>query len=139
MSAFPVICGVILIIFIGIFLSKTKIKEVKPEVVVNKEDRPVIIELFPKGTSANPFKCKVGSEVVLEVKGYSDYKKENEVVLNSGYCSWHKSCQVGSFAKEYGITNTYYTPSVKGARNLWCDYFDGKLKTRAGLKILVEV
>ena len=139
MSIFPVICGIILIIIAGIFLSKTKLKEVKPEVVVHKENRPVIIELIPKGTSANPFKCKIGSEIALEVRGYSDYKKENEVILNAGYCKWCKSCPVGSFAKEYGVKNIYYTPLVKGARDLWCLYNDGKLITSASLKILVEV
>ena len=138
MSAFPIICGIILIIVAGIFISKTNREEVIEE-VVNKEDRPVIIELFPKGTSNNPYLCKVGSEVALEVRGYSDYKKENEVILNAGYCSWHKSCPVGSFAKEYGITNIYYTPLVKGERDLWVSYSDGKLNTSAKLKILVEV
>ena len=134
---FPVICGVILIIVAGIFLSKTKKEKPKPE-VINKEEQLVIIELFPKGTSANPFVCKVGSEVKLEVKGYSDYKKENEVILNAGYCSWHKSCPVGSFAKEYGVTNIYYTPLVKGERNLWASYNDGKLNTSSSMKLLVE-
>ena len=84
---FPIICGVILIIVAGIFISKTKKEEVKPEVVVNKEDRPVLIEMFPKGTSNNPYLCKVGSEVALEVRGYSDYKKENEVIFCLLYTS----------------------------------------------------
>ena len=137
---FPIICGLILIIFIGIFLSKAnKKKEIVIEPVIPKDKRPVIIELIPKGTSANPYKCSINSEVKLEVKGYSDYKKENEVVLNSGYCSWHKSCPVGSFAKEYGVTNIYYTPLVKGPRDLWCSYNDGKLRTSSSLKLLVEV
>ena len=136
---FPIICGIILIIAAGIFMNYSKKKEVKPEVVVPKEERPVVIELLPKGTSNNPFICKVNSEVALEVKGYSDYKKENEVVLNGGYCSWHKSCPVGSFAKEYGITNIYYTPSVKGLRDIWCKYNDGKFVTSAKSKLLMEV
>ena len=135
---FPIICGIILIIVAGIFLSKTKKEDIEEE-VKPKEDRPVLIEMFPKGTSANPFKCKVGSEITLEVKGFSDYKKENEVILNGGYCSWHKSCPVGSFAKEYGITNIYYTPLVKGERDIWVSYSDGKMNTSAKLKILVEV
>ena len=133
---FPIICGVILIIFVGIFMSKNK-EEVKPEVVI-KEEQPVVIEISPKGTSANPYVCKRNSEITLGVKGYSDYKKENEVVLNNGYCSWHKSCNCGSFAKEYGVTNTYYTPTAKGTRTLWVKYSDGKLKTTSKLKILVE-
>ena len=136
---FTIVCGVILIILAGIFMSKIKKKEVKPEVVIPKEYRPVLIEVFPKGTSNNPYLCKVNSEVALEVKGYSDYKKEKEVKLNDGYCSWHKSCPVGSFAKEYGVTNIYYTPLVKGPRDLWCSYNDGKLRTSASLKLLVEV
>ena len=130
---FPIICGVILIIFVGIFMSKNK-EEVKPI-----EEKPVIIEIFPKGTSNNPYKCKVNSEIIVEVKGYSDYKKENEVVLNAGYCSWHKGCPLGSFDKEYGIKNVYHTPSERGERDLWIRYADGKLNTTASLKILVEV
>ena len=133
-----IICAVILIILAGIFMSKTKKEEVKPEVVIPKE-QTVLIEVFPKGTSNNPYLCKVNSEILLEVKGYSDYKKEKEVKLNDGNCSWHKSCPVGSFAKEYGVTNIYYTPSVKGPRDLWCSYNDGKLRTSASLKLLVEV
>ena len=133
-----IICAIVLIIVAGIFMSKTKKEEVKPEIVIPKE-RPVLIEMFPKGTSNNPYLCKVNSEVLLEIKGYSDYKKEKEVVLNAGYCSWHKSCPVGSFAKEYGVTNIYYTPLVKGPRDLWCSYNDGKLRTSASLKLMVEV
>ena len=136
---FTIICAVILIIVAGIFMSKSKKEEVKPEVVLPKKERPVLIELFPKGTSNNPFVCKINSEVKLEVKGYSDYKKEKEVVLNGGYCEWKKSCPVGFFAKEYGVTNIYYTPSVAGKRDLWCSYDDGKLRTSASLKLLVEV
>jgi len=135
---FPIICGVILIIFVGIFMSKNK-EEVEQEEVKPKDEQPVIIELLPKGTSNNPYKCKVNSEVILEVKGYSDYKKENEVELNAGYCEWKKSCPVGSFEKLYGLKNIYYTPSVKGERDLWCKYNDGKLNTSASLRLLVEV
>ena len=136
---FTIICTIILIIVAGIFMNITKKEEVKPEVIVNKEDRPVLIEVFPKGTSNNPYITKVNREVLLECKGYSDYKKEKEVKLNDGNCEWKKSCPVGKFAKEYGVTNIYYTPSVKGARDLWCSYNDGKLKTSASLKLLVEV
>ena len=136
---FPVICGIILIIFVGIFLSKSKKEVIKVEEVVNKEERPVIIEMIPKGTSANPFVCKVNDEILLEVKGYSDYKKENEVVLNGEYISWHKSCPVGRFKLEYGVNNIYFTPAVAGPRDLWAKYNDGKLITSASLKILVEV
>ena len=137
--AFTIICGIVLIIFLGIFMAKTKKEEVKPEVVKPKEESPVIIELFPKGTSNNPYMCKVSSEIALEVKGYSDYKKENEVVLNDGHCSWHKSCPVGSFAKEYGTKNIYYTPSIKGERAIWVDYNDGKFRSSAKLRLIVEV
>ena len=136
---FPIICGIILIIVAGIFMSKSKREEAKPEVIVNKEDRLVLIELFPKGTSNNPFVCKVNSEVKLEVRGYSDYKKENEVILNGGFCEWKKSCPVGKFAKEYGVTNIYYTPSVKGERDLWVRYQEGGFNTSAKLKLKVEV
>ena len=133
-----IICAIILIIVAGIFMSKTKKEEVKPEVVIPKE-RPVLIELIPKGTSNNPFVCKVNSEVILEIKGYSDYKKEKEVKLEGSYISWHKSCQVGRFDKLYGTKNIYYTPSVAGPRDLWAKYFDSKLNTTAMLKLLVEV
>ena len=141
MSIFPIICGVILIIVVGIFMSKTKEEEeeVIEEEVKPNNDKPVIIEMFPKGTRNNPYICKVNSEFKLELRGYSDYKKENEVILNDGYCEWKKSCPVGRFAKEYGVTNTYYTPSVKGERDLWAKYNDGKLITSAQLRILVEV
>ena len=134
---FPVICGLLLIVIIIILGNKPK--KGKEEILVKVEERPVLIEIFPKGTSNNPYLCKVNSEVALEVKGYSDYKKEKEVILNAGYCSWHKSCPVGSFAKEYGVTNIYYTPLVKGPRDLWCSYNDGKLRTSASLKLLIEV
>ena len=135
---FPIISGIILIIIAGIFLSKTKLKEEKVSEVIPKENRLVIIELIPKGTSNNPYVCKVGSEIVLEVRGYSDYKKENEVVLNGGFCEWFKSCSVGSFAKEYGVTNVYYTPSVAGLRDIWVRFNDGKLNTSSKCKIMVE-
>ena len=133
-----IICAIALIIVLGMFMSQSKKEEVKPEIVIPKE-QTVLIEVFPKGTSNAPYKCKINSEVALEVKGYSDYKKEKEVVLNAGECSWHKSCPVGSFAKEYGVTNIYYTPSVVGRRDLWCSYNEGKLRTSASLKINVEV
>ena len=135
---FPIICGVILIIFVGIFMSKNK-EEVEQEEVKPKEEQPVVIEISPKGTSANPYVCKINSEIALEVKGYSDFKKENEVVLNAGYCSWKKSCPIGKFKNEYGVKNIYYTPSTIGPRDLWVRYSDGKLNTTASLKILVEV
>ena len=135
---FPIFCGLALILIIIMFGKKPKKEKVKPE-VIPKEKQPVIIEMFPKGTKSKPYLCKVNSEVALEVKGYSDYKKENEVELNGGYCKWCKSCPVGRFDKQYGIKNIYYTPSVKGLRDLWCSYSDGKLKTSAKIKILVEV
>ena len=133
-----IICAIILIIVAGIFMSKTKKEEVKPEIVIPKE-QTVLIEMLPKGTSNNPYKCKVDKDILLEIKGYSDYKKEKEVKLEGSYISWHKSCPVGSFAKEYGVTNIYHTPLVKGPRDLWCSYNDGKLRTSASLKLLVEV
>ena len=136
---FPIISGVILLIAVAIFISKTEKKEVKPEEVIPKDKQPVLIEMMPKGTSANPFVCKVNTEVPLEVKGYADYSKKNEVELNGGHISWHKSCPVGRFDKLYGVKNIYYTPSVKGTRDLWCKYNDGKLRTSANLKVSVEV
>ena len=38
---FTIVCAVILIIVAGIFMSKTKKEEVKPEVVIPKEYRPI--------------------------------------------------------------------------------------------------
>lgn len=134
---FPILCGLLLILIIAMFSKKSKKKKVKEE-VIPKDEQPVIIELFPKGTKRSPYLCKVNSEIVLEVKGYLDYKKENEVILNGGYIKWCKSCPIGRYHLEYGVNNIYYTPSVKGSRNLWCNYNDGKLNSTSKLKILVE-
>ena len=134
-----IICAIVLIIVAGIFMSKTKKEEVKPEVVIPKEQKPVIVELMPKGTSNNPFVCKVNDEILLEVKGYSDYKKQNEVKLEGSCITWKKSCPVGRFKLEYGVNNIYFTPATAGPRDLWIKYFDGKLNTSASLKIKVEV
>ena len=139
MPIFPIICGIILIIVAGIFMSKTKKEEVKPEVVKPKNEQPVLIEMFPKGTRANPFKCKINDEILLKVKGYSDYKKKNEVKLEGSCITWKKSCPVGRYKLEYGVDNIYFTPSVVGPRDLWAKYNDGKMNTSASLKILVEV
>ena len=135
---FPILCGLILIFIIIMFSKKPKKEKPKP-IVIEREKQPVLIELFPKGTRANPYVCVVNSEVKLEVKGYSDYKKENEVELNAGYISWHKSCPVGRFDKEYGVKNIYHTPSVKGGRDIWIRYRDGKLFTSASLKLMIKV
>ena len=135
---FPIICGVILLIAVGIFISKTEKKEVKPEEVIPKEKQPVLIEMIPKGTSANPFVCKVNTEVPLEVKGYADYSKKNEVELNGGHISWCKSCPIGKFKNVYGVKNIYYTPAIVGTRDIWVRYRDGKLNTSANLKVMVE-
>jgi len=133
---FPIICGIILIIVAGIFLSKTK-KEVIEE-VVNKEDRPVIIELFPKGTKTNPAKCKVGETIHFKVFGYSDYKKQSLVALENANISWFKSCPVGTWEKKLGVENTYTAPNTKGYRDVWIKYRDSKLITTSSCKILVE-
>ena len=135
---FPILCGLILIVIIIMFSKKPKRKKVKPE-VIDKDKQPVIIELFHKGTRKEPYLCKVNNELLLEVKGYLDYKKENEVELNGAFISWHKSCPAGKFDKEYGVKNIYHTPSVKGLRDLWCKYNDGKLMTSSKIRILVEV
>ena len=135
---FTIVCGIVLIIVLGMFMSQSKKEEVKPEIVIPKE-RPVLIELIPKGTSNNPFVCKVNDEILLEVKGYSDYKKQNEVKLEGSCITWKKSCPVGRFKLEYGVNNIYFTPATAGPRDLWIKYFDGKLNTSASLKIKVEV
>jgi hypothetical protein len=136
---FPIISGIILIIAVGIFMSHSKKEEVKPEIVKPKEERPVLIEMIPKGTSNNPFVCKVNDEILLLVKGYSDYKKQNEVKLEGSCITWKKSCPVGRYKLEYGVQNIYFTPAVAGPRDLWVRYYDGKLNTSASLKIMVEV
>ncbi|MHA1483174.1 MAG: hypothetical protein ACTSQA_07050 [Candidatus Heimdallarchaeaceae archaeon] len=135
---FPILCGIALILVIIMFGKKPKKEKPKP-IVIDKKEQPVLIELLPKGTRSNPYICSINSEVKLEVKGYSDYKKENEVKLNGAFISYHKSCPVGKFDKEYGVKNIYYTPSTKGLRDLWIRYNDGKLKTSASLRILAEV
>jgi len=135
---FPIICGLILIAIIIMFSEKPKKEKPKP-IVIDKKEQPVLIELLPKGTRSNPYICSINSEVKLEVKGYSDYKKENEVELNDALISYHKSCPVGKFDKGYGVKNIYYTPSVKGLRDIWIRYNDGKLNSSASLRILAEV
>ena len=135
---FTIICGVILIIVAGIFMSKTKKEEVKPEVVISREKQPVIIELIPRGTKANPVKCKVGDTINFKVFGYSDYKKENLVALENINISWFKSCPVGTWEKKLGIENIYTAPNTKGYRDVWIQYRDSKLVTTSSCKILVE-
>ena len=120
-------------------MSKTKKEEVKPEVIVNKEDRPVLIELIPKGTKTNPVKCKVGDTIHFKVFGYSDYKKEHPVVLENTNISWYKSCPVGTWQKKLGVENIYTAPDTKGYRDVWIKYKDSKLITTSSCKILVEV
>jgi len=82
--------------------------------------------------------CKVNTEVPLEVKGYADYSKKNEVALNGGHISWCKSCPIGKFKNVYGVKNIYYTPAIVGTRDIWVRYRDGKLNTSANLKVMVE-
>jgi len=135
---FSIICGLILIIIAGIFLSNTKKEKVKEE-VIPKDKQPVLIELLPKGTGANPVLCKVNDIIAFQVKGYSDYKKENEVALNGGYIKWCKSCPCGKWEKQYGVDNFYYAPDINGFRDIWIVYNDGKLITSAKSKLLIEV
>ena len=135
---FTIVCAVILIIVAGIFMSKTKKEEVKPEVVIPKE-RPVIVELIPRGTKTNPVKCKVGDTIHFKVLGYSDYKKENLVALENTNISWFKSCPVGTWEKKLGVENIYTAPNTKGYRDVWIQYRDSKLVTTSSCKILVEV
>ena len=140
MSAFPIICGIILIIVAGIFLSKTKKEKVKEE-VVSKDKQPVIIELSPKGTNNNPIKCKVNDMIYFKVFGYSDYKKENEVELKDSNLMWHLlyPTDTGKWEKDFGVLNTYLAPSRKGYFDVYVKYRDSKLITSSKVKILVEV
>ena len=135
---FPVMCGIILILFIIIFSTKPKKEKVKPE-VIPKERQPVLIELIPKGTKSNPVLCKVNDEVTLEVKGYTDYKKENEVELNGNLIKWWTSCPRGSFKSEYGVCNIYYAPDFKGERDIYVKYNDNKLVSTNKSRVLVGV
>ena len=138
MSAFPIICGIILIIVAGIFLSKTKKEKVKEE-VVSKDKQPVIIELCPKGTNNNPVKCKVNDIINFKVLGYSDYKKENLVELEGNNITWHRYYYEGEWENDLGIENTYYAPNTKGYFDVYINYRDSKLMTSSKTKILVEV
>lgn len=135
---FPIICGLILIFIIIIFYNKPKKKKVEDE-VISKERQPVIIELIPKGTKANPILCKVSDEISFQVKGYTDYKKENEVDLNGNLIKWWTGCPCGSFKGEYGVCNIYYAPDFKGERDIYIKYNDGKLISTTKSRVLVEV
>lgn len=133
---FPVICGLILILIVFMFGKKPKKK--KEEEVIPKE-RPVLIELLPKGTKNNPVLCKVNDEVSFQVKGYTDYKKDNEVELNGKHIKWWTGCPCGSFKSEHGVCNIYYAPAWKGARGIYIRYDDGKLVSTNKTRVVVEV
>jgi len=134
---FPIVCGIILIIFVGIFMSISKKEEVKPEIVI-REKQPVIIEMIPKGTKSAPVKCKINDTINFRVLGYSDYKKDNLVALENINISWYKSCPVGAWQKKLGVENTYTAPNTKGYRDVWIQYKDSKLVTSSSCKIMVE-
>ena len=137
MLAFPIICGIILIIILGIFLSKTKKEKIKVE-VLPKAKQPVIIELYPKGTNNNPIKCKVNDVICFKIFGYSDYKKENKVELKDSNIMWHILPKGGAWEKDFGIENNYYAPSTKGYFDVYVKYRDNKLRTSCKSKIIVE-
>ena len=134
---FPILCGLILIVIIIMFSKKPKRKKVKPE-VIDKDKQPVIIELIPKGTKSKPVICKVNDKVYFKVFGYSDYKKENPVELNGSNITWHKSCPIGKWKKDFGVDNVYTAPNRKGYRDIWAKYRDSKLVTSCMCKILME-
>ena len=138
---FTIICAIILIIVAGIFMSKTKKEEVKPEVVITKGNQPVIIELIPKGTNNNPVKCKVNDTIYFKVLGYSDYKKENLIELEGSNIMWHLlyPTDTGEWEKDFGVLNTYFAPNRKGYFDVYVKYRDSKLITSSKCKILVEV
>lgn len=135
---FPILCGLILVFILIMFSKKPKKEKVKEE-VIDRDKQPVIIELIPKGTNNNPVRCIVNDAVYFKVFGYSDYKKQIPVELNGSNITWHKSCPVGEWEKEYGVENSYTAPSVKGYRDIWVKYKDSKLITSSKCKILVEV
>ena len=135
---FPIICGIILIIIAGIFLSQTKKEKVKEE-VIDRDKQPVIIELIPKGTNNNPVRCIVNDTVYFKVFGYSDYKKQIPVELNGSNIRWFAWLYPNSgWEKDFGIENTYVAPSEKGFYEVYVKYIDSKLNTSSKAKILVE-
>ena len=138
MPIFPIICGLILILIIVMFSKKPKKEKIKPE-VISRERQPVLIELLPKGTKSNPVLCKVSDKIFFQVKGYTDYKRENEVELTGDNIMWHKY-YIGEdvWEKDFGVENTYYAPKVKGYRDVYVKYKDSKLVTSCKVKILVE-
>ena len=135
---FPIICGLILIFAIIMFGKKPKKEKVKPE-VIPKERQPVLIEILPKGTKSSPVLCKVSDEVSFQIKGYTDYKKENEADLNGNLIKWWTGCPCGSFKSEYGVSNIYYAPDWKGERVVYVKYDDSKLNSTVRSRVLVEV
>ena len=122
-----------------IFGEKPKKKKERKE-VIPRERQPVLIELLPKGTKNNPILCKANDKIFFRVKGYTDYKKENEVELVNDNIMWHKYYIGGDmWEKDFGVENTYYAPDVKGYRDIYIKYKDSKLVTSCKVKILVEV
>ncbi len=135
---FPIICGLILIIIVGIFLKKPKKEKIKEE-VIDRDKQPVIIELIPKGTNNNPVRCNVNDTISFKVFGYSDYKKENEVELEGNNIKWNNILQRGMWEKDFGIENHYSAPNTKGSYEVYVKYKDSKLITSSKCKILVEI
>ncbi len=130
----------ILIIILGILITYYlyQIPRDEAEEKELKREQPVIIELLPKGTKANPIRCMVDDTIYFRILGYSDYKRENLIELEGSNITWHKVPQGGMWEKVLGIENTYYAPSVKGYFDVYVKYKDSKLNTSSKCKILVE-
>ena len=131
----------IIVIILGILITYYlyKIPREEAEEKELRREQPVMIELIPKGTKANPVKCIINDTIYFRVMGYSDYKMENLIELEGSNIMWHKIPQGGMWEKDFGIENTYTAPSVKGYFDVYVKYKDKKLITSSKAKILVEV
>lgn len=130
----PILYGLILIYFLTkiIQISQRQRKEFKVE---HLQNRPVLVELLPRGTRREPILCKVNSIISFAVIGFADYKKEKSVELNGGNIKWNN--YMGKWEKRYGIDNIYHTPNKVGYQEVYISYKDNKLNTTSKVKILI--
>ena len=131
-----VVVVIILGILITYYLYQIPREEAKEKEL--KREQPVIIELLPKGTKAKPVKCMVNETIYFRVLAYSDYKRENLIEVEGSNITWHRIPPWGMWEKEFGIENTYFTPSKKGYFDVYIKYRDSKINTSSKAKILVE-
>jgi len=130
---FPIICGLIVICLLSQIEIRPKRGEYKVE---HLQNRPVLIEINPKGTKRNPVRCRLNSIMAFAVIGFADYKKEKVAELNGSNIRWYN--YNGKWDKKYGIDNVYHTPNKIGYQDIWVSYKDKKINTSSKVKILVE-